>query len=282
MRKLLLTTLCFYMVACSSTSEVSKDGDAVSESSVGIDESSVQPSEYDQDGEDISTSAPVAVSLYTALNEAIKIQNDGAIQKASTDILTQNPKDIRALNALAIFYYKKGRFEAAQFLLMKAIAANNSSSELYSNLGLVHLAKNDRREAVKSFRKALELNPQDAVAAANVGSIYVAEKDFNKAALALEVSIQKGMRDSKVMNNYAVALTATGRAKEAGEIYEKILKENPSHREAMLNYSILLIGTLQKNKEGLDLLDRLKFVGAPPDSKDTIKSLEIKAKAGLK
>jgi hypothetical protein len=38
---------------------------------------------------------------------------------------------------------------------------------------------------------------------------------------------------------------------------------------------------MQKNKEGLDLLNRLKFVGAPPEVRDTIKNLENKAKAGL-
>lgn len=280
MKKFLVLFIALFVFSCSSTNENSTEVPITSEN---VPESAADAavSTDEPQAEEKASPPPVAVSMYAALNDAIKVQNDDAIQKASSDILTQNPKDIRALNSLAIVYYKRGRFEAAQFLLLKAIAANGSSSELHSNMGLVQLAKNERRDAIKSFRKALELNPQDAVAAANVGSIYVAEKDYNKAALSLEISVRKGMKDPKIMNNYAIALTATGRVKEAGEIYEKLLKDNPSHREAMLNYSILLIENMQKHKEGLDLLNRLKFVGAPPESRDTIKNLENKAKAGL-
>ncbi len=227
---------------------------------------------------------PVVIpnSVYSTLNDAIKNQNDEAIQKISMEILTQNSKDMKALNSLAMVYYKKGRMEAAQFLLTKGIIAHPTSSELQSNLGLVYLARNERRDATKSFRKALEINPKDIVAGANLGAIYSQEKDYFKAALALEASIKRGTKDPKILNNYAIALSATGRAKEGAEFYEKILKDNPSHREAMLNYAISLIENLQKNKEGLDLLNRLKFVGAPQDSRETIKNLENKAKAGLK
>ena len=99
--------------------------------------------------------------------------------------------------------------------------------------------------------------------------------------IILEIPIKKGLKEVKILNNYAIASVGVGKVKEAAEIYEKILKENPSQREVMLNYSILLIENMQKNKEGLDLLNRLKFVGAPQEARDTIKNLEIKAKAGL-
>ncbi len=224
---------------------------------------------------------PLASSMYINLRKAVESQNDENIQKASSEILSQNAKDPQGLNALGLYHYKKGHLDAAQFLFNKGIAANPNSSELYSNLALVELAKGDRRDAIKTMRKALEINPQDAVAGANLGSIYIQEKDYLKAIFALEVPIKKGIKDYKVMNNYAIALVGNGKVKEAAEIYEKLLKENQSQREVMLNYAITLIENMQKNKEGLDLLNRLKFVGAPQEAHDTIKGLENKAKAGL-
>jgi Flp pilus assembly protein TadD len=221
------------------------------------------------------------VSIYSGLNEAIRLQNEDAIQKTASEILTQNPKDIKALNSLGMVYYKKGRFEAAYYLLNKALSIAPETSELRSNMGLVLLAKNERREAVKSFRKAIELNPQDGIAGANVGSIYVQEKDYNKALLALEIAVKNGLRDPKIMTNYAISLAATGKVNEASEIYDRILKDNPSHKEAMLNYSILMIEEMKKYREGLDLLNRLKFVGSSTESRPLIKQLENKAKAGL-
>lgn len=230
---------------------------------------------------EIKREEKVSTSQYSPLTEAIRQQNDEAIQKTASEILTQNSKDLMALNSMAMVYYKKGRFEAAEYLLGKALAVHPDSSEVYSNRGLVLLAMGERREAIRSFRKAIELNPNNAVAGANVGSLYVQDKDYNKAALSLEIAVKNGQRDFKVMNNYALALAATGKTKEAADIYDRLIKDNPSQKDVMLNYSILMIEQMQKYREGLDLLNRLKFVGNAPESREIIKQLENKAKAGL-
>lgn len=216
------------------------------------------------------------------LGEAIRLQNDEGISQATTEILTKNPKDVRALNALAMLYYKKNRYEAAEYLLNKALAVDNNRSQLYGNLGLIKIAQGEKREAIKAFRKGLEINNQDGVIGANLGSIYVKEKDYTKAELALEIAYKKGHQDLKTLNNYAIALTGTGKHGKAQELYEKLLKDNPGQRDIMLNYSIFLIDHKQKYREGMDLLNRLKFVGVPMESRNVIKDLESKAKAGLK
>lgn len=282
MKKYLLILAAIYLSSCSS-SPVEKSEDFVEDSYANTNAEAVEskPVLAKDEIAEMQKEETVEVSLYDNLNQAVKQQNDEKIQKACSEILTQNSKDIKALNALAMVYYKKARFEAAQYLLNKAIAAEPKSSDLYGNLALVQLAKNERRDAIKSFRKALELNSQDALAGANLGAIYVQEKDFNKAILALEIPVKKGMKDHKILNNYAISLAANGKSKEASEIYQNILKDNPSHKEVMLNYSILLIEEMQKYKEGLDLLNRLKFVGTASESRQIIKDLEVKAKAGL-
>lgn len=226
--------------------------------------------------------AGIAVTANERLTEAIRSQNDDSISQATTEILTQNPKDLRALNALAMVYYKRGRYEAAEYLINKAMTIDNNRAELYSNLGLVRMAQGEKREAIKAFRKGLELNNDDAVIGANLGSIYVKEKDYSKAELALEIPIRKGSKDLKTLNNYAIALTGVGKHDKALAIYEKLMKDNPGKSDIMLNYSILLIEHKQKYREGIDILNRLKFVGAPSESRNLIKDLESKAKAGLK
>ncbi|RYZ79998.1 MAG: tetratricopeptide repeat protein, partial [Proteobacteria bacterium] len=140
------------------------------------------------------------------LVDAIKGQNDDQIARVAGQLLTQNPNDARALNAMAMTYFRKGKVDAAKFLLNKALVANPNAGEVHNNMGLIYLANNEPREAIKSFRKALDLNPNDGIAAANAGSIYVTQRDYNKAATVLEVAQSHGVRDVKTMNNYAVAL----------------------------------------------------------------------------
>lgn len=280
-RTLILTLPLVLVSACASTDKAPEVAPAeVTDAAAGAKVSTL---DYQPDRN--ATLKKNGVAVITAsdrLTEAVRSQNDEGISQTTTEILTQNPKDVRALNALAMVYYKRSRYEAAEYLINKALAIDSSRGELYSNLGLIKMAQGEKREAIQAFRKGLTLNSQDAVIGANLGSIYVKEKDYSKAELALEIPYRKGTKDIKTLSNYAIALTGNGKLDKAQEIYEKLSKENPGQRDIMLNYSILLIEHKQKFREGMDLLNRLKFVGVPAESRNLIKDLETKAKAGLK
>lgn len=227
-------------------------------------------------------SLPPVQSQYAELSEAVKTQSDDKMYQAAASILYRNPNDLRALNVMGMYHYKKGRFDLAEYMLKKAIAANSVVSELHNNLGVVQLAKNERREAIFSFRKALEVNMDDGVAAANLGAIYVAERDYAKARIVLETAYRRGVRDNKVLNNYGIALASAGKNDKAEDMYKMVLKNNSNDKEALLNYAILLIEGKANYADGLEVLSRLKFVGGPADTRSLINTLENKAKAGLK
>lgn len=285
MKKITLTIALLALAACSSSPKKETKTDAVA--SAKVTEAPVVEKEQEKsvavsEPEPEKPKAAVVPSQYTALFDAIKAQSDERIYSSATQILTQSPNDVKALNALSMYHYKRGRFELSRFLLNKAIVASPKTAELYSNLGIVQLAQNERREAVKSFRKALDINNDDPVAAANLGAIYVQEKDFGKAQVVLETAYRKGVRDARVLNNYAVALTANGKYDKAEDIYKVIIKDNANNKEAMYNYSVLLVDRMGKFQEALDVINRLKFVGGPADTRNKIIALENKAKAGLK
>lgn len=277
---LLLSAFAF-VVGCGSTSEKqTSSNNEVTDASAKV----TLGGDSDRNA-NLKKNGVVAIGSGTAserLTESIRLQNDDGIAQATSEILTENPKDVRALNALAMVYFKKGRVEAAEYLLNKAMTIDNNRSELFGNLGLIKAAQGEKREAIKAFRKGLELNNQDPVIGANLGSIYVKEKDYAKAELSLEIPVKKGTKDMKVLNNYAIALTGTGKYAKAEEYYEKLIKDYPGQRDIMLNYSIFLIDHKQKYRDGLDMINRLKFVGVPTESRNLIKDLESKAKAGLK
>lgn len=226
--------------------------------------------------------APAKPIKYDVLNSAIASKNEERIKNASIEVLQNSPKDLKALNSLAMSYLQKGNSEAAIMLLNKMTTIEPRSSSAHANLGLVYLGRGEKREAIDMFKKALEYDSDNFTAAANLGAIYVKEKDYNKALIALEDTVEAGKADEPTMNNYAIALSATGKAQEAANIYEKILNKNTSNKNAMLNLAIVYIDKLNKFDEGLDLINRLKFVGPDLDARQLIKELENKAKAGLK
>ncbi|WP_374029726.1 tetratricopeptide repeat protein [Bdellovibrio bacteriovorus] len=282
MKKISLLITLLALSACSSSSvkETKTEGreNTVTEAPVAVKE---EPKAAVAE-EPVRPAVVATPSQYSALNEAIKAQSDERIYQAATHILTQSPNDAKALNALAMYHYKRGRFDLCRYFLGKAIASNPKMAELYSNLGIVQLAQGERREAIKSFRKALDINSDEAVAAANLGAIYVQEKDYGKAQIVLETAYKRGVRDARVLNNYAIALTANRKYEKAQDLYEAVLKDNANNKEALFNYASLLVENMGKYQEGLEVINRLKFVGGPADTRNRIIALENKAKAGLK
>jgi Tfp pilus assembly protein PilF len=214
------------------------------------------------------------------LDEAIRSQADDRIYKQAALALLTNQQDTKAMNALALYHYKKGRFTTAKYFLEKALQIQQSS-ELYNNLGVVHLALGERKEGILALRQALNLNSGDGAAAANFGALLVANRSYSQGVAALETAYDQGYRDVRVLNNYAVALSGSGKASQAQSHYERALKEQPHNKEILLNYAGLLIESLKKPREGLDVLNRLKFVGPTQDQKTRIKDLENRAKLGL-
>lgn len=214
---------------------------------------------------------------YSNLSQAIKNQDENAILKECSSLLAKNPNDTKVLNAMAMAYYKKGQYPLAKNLLNRALKVDENASEIYSNLGIVQLALNEKFDAMKSFKKSIELNPNDFVAASNAGALYVNEQDFEKALVVLDIAYSKGSRNSKVLNNYAIALVANHKYERADQIYKEALKENPNNKEILFNQSVLLVQYLKKYEEGIEIIKRLKFLGLPDEARKKIKDLESMA-----
>lgn len=224
---------------------------------------------------------PATKQQQSKMDEAIKAQSDERVYAAATEILAQNSRDTKALNALAMYHYKRKRYDLSQYLLNQALNVSKDSA-LYSNLGLVQLALGENRLAVNSFRSALKANPKDGVAASNLGAIYVRDRDFTKALVVLETAYKYGPKDIRTANNYAIALTAGKKYSDANGIYKSILKQENNNSEVLYNYATLLIDHMKQYNDGLEIINRLKFVGGPEDTRNRIIALENKAKAGLK
>lgn len=268
------------IAACSSSSKVNH-GDSDASQAFSNAESVDLPDSRDSKRSSDSPKPTTPSSLQAELGEAVKKGSNIEIARVGYRILSIDSKNIYALNALAIVHYRKNEFTAAQLLLERALKENPKSSDLHNNMALVKLGMNDNREAIHSFRTALSLNPNDRNAAANVGALYLQNKDYRKALLVMELATESA-NDKRVLMNYAVALVANKNYEKAEGLYKNLMKNSPSDKNIMFNYSILLIDHLGKNKEGLDLVSKIKFLGPSSEIESKISALENKAKTGLK
>lgn len=292
MKKLFLAFVTLgLMAACATDSSAPKNIDGDNGNDVALSSDAEIAGEQRANSEVKDTKKEMApskttVSAAAASNSAMALAfqsgNDETLKRSAIQILQQNPNDVRALNALGLYHYRRGHMPAALLMFNKALKVDNNSSELHNNLGLVLLSQKDLSAALKEFRTALQINPENGDAAVNIGAIYVENQDYNKALVALEIAYKKNARDVRVLNNYGIALTATGKYDQANDVYKEALRISSSDKNVLLNQAILYVDHLKKYQDGLDIVNKIKFLGLTSEARSTIIGLENKAKAGLK
>ncbi|MGE3681652.1 MAG: tetratricopeptide repeat protein [Bdellovibrionales bacterium] len=245
--------------------------------------SRLQPEKYPSHGEKaIITKLPdkMGIEEDKDLGGAYRAKDEGILVEAVSKRLGKDEKDVRALSALALFYFEQGKLGLAKIILGRAIKAHPKDPGVLNNLGVVYLAEGDQRSAIASFRQALEAKSSYDVAAANLGSIFVEYRDYSRAVDLLEDGYSFVKSDLKrgvgldVANNYALALSATGKHDNAKDIFKDILKADAGNTTALLNYSILLIHHLKDKKEGEKMLNKLKFLSEGNEMKNAIEDLD--------
>ncbi len=229
------------------------------------------------DGSSKSTDAK-----YKPLAQAIRAGRSKAITDEAARVLGANSYDPVALNALALLHLKRGQTGAAKLLLNKALERNPGTAALSNNLGVALTLENDEAGALTNFKKALKADVGHRETLGNLGSFYIKGGDVARALPLLEQAYKANRANFAVANNYAIALRSSGDLPGASKIYDEILKADPKNLNALVNEAILLIDFMNKPKDGLTLVYKIKFLET--DRKDVVaraNALEKKAKAAL-
>lgn len=220
---------------------------------------------------------------YLPLQEAVRSGQGERIIDESSKILATNPSDPVALNSLSMFYYRRGKIGAARLLLNRAFEKNPPSAALHNNLGLIDLADGNQVGAIENFKKAIRLDDAHGEALGNLGSIYASGGDFLKAQPLLEQSYRLNRSNSAIGINYAVTLRAAKSYDKAASIYEDVLKQDSKNVNAAFNYAVLLINHLNRPKDGLVYVYKVKLLETErKDLLEKTNELEKKARSGIK
>ncbi|HRK08862.1 MAG TPA: hypothetical protein PLZ57_13935 [Pseudobdellovibrionaceae bacterium] len=205
-------------------------------------------------------SRPVESSQYAALGQALRMGSGGPVPEEAAKILTQSPLDEKTLNALAMWHWRQGRHGLAGLILARALERNENSAPLLNNLGLIRKSMGDEIGAILAWRRALKADARHPEVNANMGWYYARGGDWKKALPHLEKAWSGRVQDASTATNYGLALKAEGQFSKADSVFSSAEKRFPKDPGLLLAYAGLLIENLNKPKEGLQLVIRVKFL----------------------
>ncbi len=283
----------FGLSGCSSGQVKSDDGrgspgvSATTDTDGPVTETGIAPAKID--AAPVPVEAPKNVSVdsrYKILGAALRdsAAKPGQVQEEAIRILGANPNDAIALNSLAMLHLHHGRTGAAKLLLARALEKNPpEAAGLHNNMGVALLDESQQDSAIVEFKKALALDPNHTEALGNLGSIYVKAGDHSKALPMLETSYKRNRNNVAILNNYAIALRGNKDLEGAKRVYEEALKINSRDVNTIFNLAILYIDFMNRAKDGLDLVYKVKFIETQrKDVLSRANALEKKAKSELK
>jgi Flp pilus assembly protein TadD len=220
---------------------------------------------------------------YQSLSAAVRSAQHDAVVSEASKILATNATDPVAMNSIAMSLYRQGRLGAAKLMLDKAFEKNPKEGSLLNNLALIQIAEGDSEGALQTLKQAYRLSDNNPQIQGNLGSLYVEGGDYGRALPLLENAFSSNKSSPSIANNYAIALRATKNLSRAEKIYAELIKQNPRDVNIHLNYAILLIDYLNKPKEGLAVVTKVKFLESDrKDVLDRANELEKKARSGIK
>jgi Flp pilus assembly protein TadD len=244
-------------------------------------ETSTASSAMDPEPDRLPSSKSVDEDL-NALNTARASGDETAVVAAATRILGGDSKNLRALNALAIYYHSQNKLGMAKILIQRALVDHPTSATLHNNIGVVYLSEGKQRQALTAFRKAGELQKNYPFAAANLGSIFLEYHDYKRAAEtlasgyeAVKSSLSRGKNfGMNVASNYAQALSGAGDFDHAKSVFQKLIKVDDQNVATLFNYAVLLVARMKNKSEGEKILAKLKGRDTDANMQKHVEDLE--------
>ena len=161
------------------------------------------------------------------------------------DILHTQPRNLAALNLLAVVLMQLGKFAEAEPYLRRAVAANAKSDSTLYNYGLCLKVLNRPAEALERFAQALTLNPAAAEAWNNRGTVLNDLKRHEQAIEDFDKAIQLNPRYADAFCNRGKSLLLLKRFPEALIAYQTASTINPDLADAWLGRGNVLRGLKQ-------------------------------------
>jgi Flp pilus assembly protein TadD len=118
----------------------------------------------------------------------------------------------------------------------RLISDDRAFAEFYSNLGVAHLARDEREEALRLLHFATTVDPSCAVAWSNLGSAYSVLGDPASARVSLERAVKEKPWELAALNGLARVYARTGQIEKAAKLEKRV----KSYREKNPYYHLAL------------------------------------------
>jgi tetratricopeptide (TPR) repeat protein len=154
-----------------------------------------------------------------------------------SDNVAKSPAKPRPHNILGIGYFYRGNFDLAMREYREAVRLKPDFIEAYYNMGLIHKARKEYKDAILMYLRVLGISAFNAEQFAKtyneIGINYAELKNPDEAIKAFGTAVKYMPESVEYRNNYAYALWMNGRLDDALSEYLSVLRSDPRNGYAI-------------------------------------------------
>ncbi|MDR1466136.1 MAG: tetratricopeptide repeat protein [Treponema sp.] len=171
-------------------------------------------------------------------------------------MIEKDPRDVEALNVLAMVYRKQSKLKDALGIFNEALELDQNRAEFYYHIAGIQILEGDLKAAFMAYAKVIEFDPSFAPAYNNLGVVYFESYEYNKAVNILRKGVSLSGKDPKLHFNYAIALSEVNMLSEAAHEYEAALELKPFWTSALNNLGVMQarLGNFDHARGSFDLI----------------------------
>jgi len=211
------------------------------------------PSEVLEAYRTVLSNDPTNTEAMNALG--ILLRRAGNWQEAVTFFrraLTVDPKNTDAYRNLAWTYYTVGKPDLAHLVSLNAERMlGKDDPGILNNWGLIYLKRGQMARAVGAFKRAIQAAPDFAPARLNFGALALNYSDYGTAERELREALRIDRKLVAAELGLALALRGSRKYNEALAEYERALEIDGQNPLAHYNLAILYQEFLDKPKEAM-------------------------------
>jgi golgin subfamily B member 1 len=182
---------------------------------------------------------PVLFEMVEVYRDRLKL--DVMVVNAFNQILTIQPDNLQAVDALSAQFEQMGRWPELISILRKraqVVAESPEKVALHLRVANLYLEKfSNQAEAIKAFEAALELDPSNEQATTYLKQMYEKRRDWDKlVALARQEISRIDSADERLRRRIEVARMASEKLKKPAisiELWREVLAEKDDDQDAL-------------------------------------------------
>lgn len=201
-------------------------------------------------------------------------------------VLMMKPKNVVALNTRGLINLMAGKVRIARWVFEeKALKEDPNSTEAWTNLGLTYMKMGQTPEAVTSFEKAIELNRDNVPARMNVAAIYLEYLHYQAALAEYDAVLKLVPKSVESLIGSGSSLLGLSKPQEAVERWEKAIELDPNRAVLYARTGKVYETLLNDMDKAIAAYDKYVSLANPP-ANDPIKAKlpvlkQIQAQGGM-